>query len=157
MTAYEIYEAQYEEERTWYDDEWTKYEWAARKIFNLTTYDAGLDEAFVKTIVEVCKVILERRNFEYIRNKDNYVIYIIVCQLLNRFGWINWGTSIRGAWFESTNSQNWDTDTTTHSKDILEELYWCNADDQHRIDSVPFTEDNLRALIEFMGGVIYEA
>jgi hypothetical protein len=150
MTAFDIYKAQYE----WYSscgqEVDTKYEWAASSIFNLTTYDAGLDEVFVKAIIEVCKVILERKNFEYIRNKDNYAKYILVCQMLERFEWIDWGTSIRGAWFEVENRKIWGTDTVIRSKDILEELEWGDHNGWHTVEGVPFTEDNLRALIEFM-------
>lgn len=77
----------------------TKYEWAASSVFNLTTYDVGLDELFVKKILEVCKVILNGTNFEYIKDEINYHTYILVCQLLKEMNWIDWGTSIRGAWF----------------------------------------------------------
>ena len=77
----------------------TKYEWAASSVFKLATYDSDLDELFVKKILEVCKVILNRTNFEYIKDENNYHTYILVCQLLKDMKWINWGTSIRGAWF----------------------------------------------------------
>lgn len=142
MTAIEIYKAQFEEERTWYPDEWDKYTWAARKIFELTTYDSGIDERFVKDIIEVCKIILEKRNYEYIKDESNYIKYILVCQMLKQFNWIDWGTSIRGAWFGAPNRSS--------SKDILEYLEWGDNDGWHKIESVPFTKDNLRALIEFM-------
>lgn len=77
----------------------TKYEWAASHIFNLATYDGDLDEKFVKLILEVCEVILENRNWDYIEDEINYFAFIAVCQRLNSLGWIDWGTSIRGAWF----------------------------------------------------------
>lgn len=78
----------------------TKYEWAASSIFNLATYDGDLDELFVKKILEVIKVILDGTNFEYIKDETNYRAYILVCQLLKEMNWINWGSSIRGAWFD---------------------------------------------------------
>lgn len=77
-----------------------KYEWAASHIFDLTTYDGSLDEMFVKLILEVCDVILEDENYEYIKDETNYFTFIAVCQRLSSLGWIDWGTSIRGAWFE---------------------------------------------------------
>jgi hypothetical protein len=143
MTAIEIYKAQYELESGGFETFCTKYDWAASRIFDLVTYDPSLDEYFVKTILEVCKVILEKRNYDYIRNKDQYLIYILVCQMLDNFNWINWGTSIRGAWFEATHH-------IIESKDILEDLEWGDSDGWHKIEHVPFTVDNLRALIEFM-------
>lgn len=157
MTAIDIYRAQYAEESTRYYDRYNKYHWAARKIFNLTTYDEGLDELFVKDILEVCKVILEMRNHEYIKDEKNYIKYILVCQLLERFRWINWGTSIRGAWFEVDIQQPWpEPEPKSYSKDILEELEWCEYDFEkkrstpHKIEKVPFTVDNLKALIKFV-------
>ena len=66
----------------------TKYEWAASHVFNLATYDSDLDELFVKKILEVCLVILESKNFDYIEDENNYITFIAVCQRLNSLGWI---------------------------------------------------------------------
>ena len=145
MTALKIYKAQYEEERTWYPNETTKYEWVADRVFDLTTYDGELDELFVKDILEVCEVILENRNYEYILDKRDYIKFILVCQLLDKFGWIEWGTSIRGSWFENS-----------ADRAILEGLEWSKWDENerkwvnHTIPAVIFSKENLKALIEFM-------
>lgn len=151
MTALEIIKAQFDEERTWWSSSpCSKYEWVAHSVFDLVTYDSSLDEEFVKDIIEVCKVILERRTFEYIRDRGNYVKYILVCQLLHNFHWIEWGTSIRGAWFEIDTHYDYRTKVTTnHSRDILDKLEWW-GDEHHVIEKVPFTEENMKALIEFM-------
>jgi hypothetical protein len=151
VTTIENYRARYEEQRTWLPDEWTKYEWAASEIFHLTTYDGDLDERFVKAIIEVCKVILERRTFEYIEDEENYIKYILVCQLLEDNHWINWGTSIRGAWFERDERYKWDKEVPeSRSEDILDDLEWGWKDDRHKIEKVPFTVENMKALVEFM-------
>ena len=126
-----------------------KYEWAAINVFDLITYDRELYEIFVKKIIEVCKVILNEQNFEYIEDRDNYITYIIVCQLLEKFDWIDWGTSIRGAWFEEKNS------SYGESKNILDKVEWTQllVDGKwgkHEISEVPFTVDNLNAFIKFM-------
>lgn len=120
--------------------DYSKYEWAASDIFDLVTYDAGLDENFVKKILEVCGAILNNETFDYIRDEKQYTDYIIVCQLLDKFDWINWGTSIRGAWFEPGRN----------AKQILEEFKWINSEGTHIIKAVPFTVENLRDLIKFM-------
>lgn len=134
MKTIDIYRAHYEEVCSWHEDEYDKYEWAASYIFDLCTYDAGLDEKFVKDILEVCKVIIDKRNYDYIIDNDNYIKYILVCQLLTRYHWLHWGTSIRGAW--------------------LEEMSHCDQnvilEDIGKIDGVPFSVDNLKALIKFM-------
>lgn len=97
----EIYEMLYKEYVECIDPDASKYAWVANEVFDLITYDTSLDERFAKEIIEVIKVILDVETYEYIRDGSNYVAYILVCQLLNNFHWIEWGTSIRGAWFET--------------------------------------------------------
>lgn len=146
MKTIDIYKAHYKEVCSWQDDEYSKYEWAANHIFDLTTYDGDLDEKFVKDILEVCEVIADRYNYEYIGNKDNYIKYILVCQLLDNFKWIDWGTSIRGAWFDNGDDP----------KVILEELPFFQKNEKtgkwdcYKIEAVPFSYDNLKALFEFI-------
>lgn len=124
----------------------TKWEWASSVVFGLVTYDGYLDEKLVRKIIEVCKVILNKENYEYIEpDESNYTNYILVCQLLDRNGWLNWGTSIRGAWFEE------DSD----SKLLIEDEYWnFNADaigGRSYVDlRVKFSEENLREIINFI-------
>lgn len=123
-----------------------KYSWAAFYVFDLVTYDSGLDERFVKDILEVLKVIQKGITFEYIGDQSNYVKYILVCQLLHKFRWIDWGTSIRGAWFALDDER----------RDIVNQQEWSewNPDTRtlvnHVIEAIPFTEKNIAALIEFM-------
>lgn len=149
LSVKERYRAQYEEEKTRFDDIPSKYEWAAGNVFDLTTYDGGLDELFVKTIVEVLKVIRDRHTFEYILDEQNYIKYILVCQLLNGFHWIEWGTSIRGAWFD-------DYHPNCRVRPILEEMEWSEWDPEkkefveHKINGVAFNEENIKDLIEFL-------
>lgn len=150
MTVKEIYKANYEIQRDMMDVCCDKYEWAASSVFELTTYDTSLDERFVKDILEVCKVILEKRNYEYIKNEANYIKYIAVCQILDRFNWINWGVSIRGAWFEIDMRYDWSGIVLkNYSRVIVDELEWWD-DEPDCIEPVPFTVENLKALIEFM-------
>ena len=116
----------------------TKYEWVASEIFGLSTYDGELDEIFVKKICEVCKCIADRKTFEYIEaSQENYITYILVCQILGNKEWIDWGTSIRGAWF-----------TYSAIDDIL---FWeCYGENDQMFIEVPFSKENLLALIEFI-------
>ena len=149
LSVKEIYKAQYEEYKSNFDDAPSKYEWAAHNIFDLTTYDGDLDELFVKCIIDVLKVIRDRSNFEYIKDENNYIKYILVCQLLDKFHWIEWGTSIRGAWFDGYHPRHM-------VRPILEEMEWSQWDDkkkefiEHKINGVIFTEDNIKDLIEFL-------
>ncbi len=131
MTAKEIYEKEFAYYVECLEDR-DIYEWAADRIFDLTTYDGDLDKLFVQMILYICKVILNKQTYEFIGDESMYVVYIVVCQLLNKKGWINWGTSIRGAWFEDGRD----------AKPIYESY--------DESVSVPFTIENLIALIEFI-------
>lgn len=135
MSVMESYERAYEVFKHGVECCDNKYEWAASEIFNMATYDGNLDELFVKKIIEVCKAILDGKTYEYIETSDeNYITYILVCQLLWRKGWIEWGVSIRGAFF----------DTGKLAGTILN--WKCNGETFY----VPFSENNIRAFIEFM-------
>lgn len=137
MRALSSFHDSYADQLDWYEDQKSKYEWVATEMFGLTTYDSDLDERFVKDIIEVCKVILEKRNFEYIEESEsNYIKYILVCQLLDSFRWLNWGTSIRGAWFD-------DYHPNCKVKDIYDGNGWSSK-------VIPFTVDNLKDLIKFL-------
>ena len=131
MTAKEIYEKEFAYYVECLEDR-DIYEWAADRIFDLTTYDGSLDKLFVRTILGICGVILNRQTYAFIKDDNMYVVYIVVCQLLKKKSWINWGTSIRGAWFENGRD----------AKPIYESY--------DGSVSVPFTEKNLIALIEFI-------
>ena len=116
-----------------------KYEWAASHIFNLATYDGKLDEKFVKLILEVCEVILENKNFDYIEDETNYFTFIAVCQRLNSLGWIDWGTSIRGAWFNDC--------VYEFEYDKKKQMIICDIEPDNRVYPV---KESIRALLDFM-------
>ena len=82
-----------------------KYQWLVEEVFNLDTYDYGLSEKYAKAILEVMKVIRDRKNFEYIVDEEKYSQFILVCNLLKQYNYIDWGTSIRGAWFDYTSKE----------------------------------------------------
>lgn len=141
MTISELYKAHYEDYRDFVgsdEDKPTKYEWAASEVFDLTTYDSFIDELFVKKIVEVLKAIRDRKTFDYIEDENNYITYLAVCQLLTRFNWIDWGTSIRGAWFDGHQA-------SSGIKPIIDmnlEKYGCTE--------IRFCEAHICALIDFI-------
>ena len=126
----------------------SKYEWASFYVFDLSTYDGELDKLFVDAILEVCSVIFNGKNYDYIVDKENYIKYILVCQILDKFHWIEWGTSIRGAWFDGYYPGS-------KTRPILEEDGWSEPGDsgeweEHVLAEVPFSEENLRYLIEYL-------
>lgn len=118
----------------------SKYEWAASEIFGLATYDGDLDKLFVERICDVCKYIAAGKTFEFINmSEENYITFILVCQVLYKKNWINWGTSIRGAWFDDGCGDY-----------ILD--WWVEycVTNEKVIFKVPFNTENLLLLIEFL-------
>lgn len=98
-----LYESWKENERFQnVDEKYTSQEirlmFLANGIIGLTTYDDELDIEFGKMILETMIQIKNKTTFEYIKDQNNYRNYILSCNLLN--GWLDWGGSIRGAWFD---------------------------------------------------------
>ena len=86
-------------EHTGYIDGLTKYGFIC-ELFDLATYDDDVGERWGRAIIEVMRAIDKQETFEYIKESDDqYERYLIVANLLNRYGLLDWGGSIRGAWF----------------------------------------------------------
>ena len=77
-----------------------RYGWLSSWFFDVTTYDGDLDIEFGKNIYEVMLQIYNRTVFDYIKDENKYKTYIIVCNLFISFKLLDWGTSIRSAWFD---------------------------------------------------------
>lgn len=135
----EQYKLAYLEYSTGVECGMSKYEWAASEIFGLVTYDGDLDKLFVERICDVCKYIAAGKTFEFINmSEENYITFILVCQVLYKKNWINWGTSIRGAWFDDGCGDY-----------ILD--WWVEYCNGRRVDfKIPFNTENLLLLIEFL-------
>ena len=69
-------------------------------IFHFTLYDSSMDEVFAKKALEVCEVILYELTYYYIKDKENYKWYLIMCNFPFFTKRISWGTSIRGAFWD---------------------------------------------------------
>lgn len=107
-------------------------------IFDFTTYDSEMSELFAAKALEVCAAISEGRTFDYIKNTDNYRWFLLMANMPFFARRLEWGTSIRGAW--------WD-----HEDRKLES---CGLFvDQEQVLSIEFTRDDwlsfINALITF--------
>lgn len=78
----------------------TRLEYLSDYIFDFTTYDAEISELFAKKAIEVCEAINNRATFEYIKDLENYKWFLIMCNMPFFIKRLDWGTSIRGAWWE---------------------------------------------------------
>lgn len=104
-------------------------------IFNITTYDSDLDEKFVKAILEIMNVIIERKNWEYIEDKNNYIKFITIVNLIIES--LDWGTSIRGCFFNKITVNCFlikkeldDTIVFSNDDEIKELINYLNKEDE---------------------------
>lgn len=75
------------------------------EIFGFTTYDNEMSALFAAKALEVCAAIADRANFEYIKDPDNYRWYLLMCNMPFFAKRLEWGTSIRGAWWRFEQSE----------------------------------------------------
>lgn len=79
----------------------SKESFIAGECFGIITYDDELTKRYGCIIKEIIIAIDEKRNYEYMNNDEDYNKFVIVANLLNYKGLVEWGTSIRGCWFTS--------------------------------------------------------
>ena len=101
MNYKEQLQARYESEKE-HQDSFSIVEFISGSVFNFTTYDENVDLILCKKMFKVLECILHRDTFNYIdSNEDSYLNYITMVNMPFLTGRLNWGTSIRGAWFDS--------------------------------------------------------
>lgn len=119
----------------------SRIEFIAGRIFDFTTYDSEMDALLGKKAMEVFRAISEHETIKYIADKDQYSWYIIMCNMPFFAQRINWGTSIRGSWWDETQPPI--------------ESCWLFMNGK-RIASLTFNEDEWKAfaaaVIEFANG-----
>ena len=80
----------------------TPLQFLALHVFDFTTYDGAMDELFAQKAVEVCNAITTRTTFEYHgAGVENYRWFLTMVNMPFFVGRMMWGTSIRGAMWES--------------------------------------------------------
>jgi hypothetical protein len=80
----------------------SKLEYLGDTIFDFTTYDGAISVLLAENMLPVIKCILEKTTFVYISaNTEQYVNYITMVNTGFLADKIEWGTSIRGAWFDN--------------------------------------------------------
>ena len=71
-------------------------------LFGFCTYDEKLDEILVKRCLDVCDAVTNGATFEYIaKSDDDRLWYTVVLNFPFFAERVEWGTSIRGAWWKS--------------------------------------------------------
>lgn len=69
-------------------------------IFDFTTYDGEMDVLLCNSAIVVCEAITNRKTFDFIANKNNYLVYITMVNMPFFVGKLSWGSSVRGAWWD---------------------------------------------------------
>ena len=76
-------------------------EFLADHVFDFTTYDSGVSIMFAKHAVEVIDAISNKKTFDYFKgNDERYKWYLIMVNMPFFERRLNWGGSIRGAWWD---------------------------------------------------------
>jgi hypothetical protein len=77
----------------------TRLEYLGNYIFDFTTYDSEMSSQFAWKAVEVCAAVNDGTTFDYIKDSENYRWYLLMCNMPFFSDKLEWGTSIRGAWW----------------------------------------------------------
>lgn len=99
MDYKKLLEESYKADLEFFDRLSTRYSWLSENIFDFTLYDEDMGNLFGMEAVEVCKAISEKSTFDYIKDPNNYRWYLIMVNMPFFQDKIDWGTSIRGAWW----------------------------------------------------------
>jgi hypothetical protein len=91
-----------EVEKAYYGDR-SALEFLSEHIFDFTTYDSAMSELFACKALEVASAISDRTTFEYIKDGERHQWFLIMCNMPFFYPKLEWGTSIRGAWWDSRN------------------------------------------------------
>lgn len=77
-----------------------RFEFLADAVFGFTTYENEVSALMAEKCLEVCRAVTDRKTFEYIRDADNNQWYLIMVNMPFLKDRLEWGTSIRGAWWD---------------------------------------------------------
>lgn len=83
------------------DDYRTFLAFVGEEIFGFTTYDDAAATLIAEKMVEVCRCILDKSTFDYQeKSKEHYMAYLTMVNMPFLCDMLEWGISIRGAWFD---------------------------------------------------------
>lgn len=92
-------EQDYKERLTWSSNDESRLEYLSDNVFNFVTYDSEISELFVRKALEVCAQLSARTTYEYIKDATNYQWYLLMCNMQFFSDRMEWGSSVRGAWW----------------------------------------------------------
>jgi len=78
----------------------SRIEYIAEIVFGFETYESEVKALLCEKALEVCEAITKRKTFEYIATEEGNKWYLILTQMPFFQNKIEWGCSIRGAWWD---------------------------------------------------------
>lgn len=81
-------------------DDLSRLEYLGDHIFEFITYDTEMGERFARRALEVCTAISNETTYDYIKDPERYNWYLVMVNMPFFTGRLNWGISIRGAWWD---------------------------------------------------------
>jgi hypothetical protein len=88
---------------TYFSEQGKKCIFLSSAIVGIITDDDDLSAEFGKMILDTLVQIKNRTTFEYIKDEINHKNFILSCNFIR--SWLEWGTSIRGAWFNTPDGE----------------------------------------------------
>lgn len=97
----EKFDQMYEEYVSLIDHQTSKNEFLSNEIFDFITYDGEYDEIFSRQMIDVIEALLNKQTFEFhSKSTGHYHTYLTMVNMPFLRDKLDWGTSIRGAWFD---------------------------------------------------------
>jgi len=90
----------FQTERSFREYPISRLEYLADYIFDCLTEDGEVSELFARKAIEVENSITSKTTFNYIQNPDDYRWFLIMCNFPFFSSRIDYGTSVRGAWWK---------------------------------------------------------
>lgn len=101
-------------------------EYLSVSIFDFITYDNNINRLFAQKALEVCNAITNGKNFEYQENKENYKWYLLMVNMVFFSNKLDWGTSIRGAWWNVGDNYEFHSCGLFHGEEQITDLKFDN-------------------------------
>lgn len=71
----------------------------ASHIFGFVTYEDEYGELFARKALEVCAAISGSKTYDYIKEPENRLWYLLMVNMPFFYDKLSWGCSVRGAWW----------------------------------------------------------
>lgn len=80
-------------------------EYLSDYVFDFTTYDSAMSELFARKALEVCAAVSDATTFDYIKDSGQYRWFLLMVNMPFFANRLDWGTSIRGAWWQHDDTE----------------------------------------------------